>query len=63
MTSIQPELWVEEARAAIAFYEAAFQDLVDRGETIALHPIDDVDWIEIDSLDDLATANGLVCRC
>jgi PhnB protein len=24
VTSIQPELWVEEARAAVAFYEAAF---------------------------------------
>jgi PhnB protein len=24
MTSIQPELWVDDARAAVAFYEAAF---------------------------------------
>ena len=24
MTSIQPELWVERAAAAVAFYEAAF---------------------------------------
>src|SRR5262249_1974388 len=24
MTSIQPELWVDEARKAVAFYEAAF---------------------------------------
>jgi PhnB protein len=24
VTSIQPELWVDEARAAVAFYEAAF---------------------------------------
>ncbi len=45
-----------------AFYEAAFHDMVSAGETIAVHPIGDVDWIEIDSLDDLARANGLVCR-
>ena len=45
-----------------AFYEAAFHELVSRGETIAVHPIGDVDWIEIDNLDDLARANGLVCR-
>jgi PhnB protein len=25
MTNIQPELWVDEARAAVAFYEAAFE--------------------------------------
>jgi PhnB protein len=24
VTSVQPELWVEEARSAVAFYEAAF---------------------------------------
>jgi PhnB protein len=31
MTSIEPELWVERARDAIAFYEAAF------GATVLLH--------------------------
>lgn len=38
MTSIQPELWVEEARAAVSFYEAAFGatvlHLVGEGEDI-----------------------------
>lgn len=38
MTSIQPELWVEEARAAIAFYEAAF-------EATTLHLVGDGDDI------------------
>ena len=46
-----------------AFYEAAFQDMVSRGAAIDLLPIGDVDWIEIDSLEDLAKANRLICRC
>jgi PhnB protein len=36
MTSIQPELWVESPRAAVAFYEAAF------GATV-LHRVGDGD--------------------
>jgi PhnB protein len=38
MTSIQPELWVETPRAAVAFYEAAF------GATV-LHRVGDGDDI------------------
>ena len=38
MTSIEPELWVERAREAIAFYEAAF------GATV-LHRVGDGDEI------------------
>jgi PhnB protein len=38
VTSIQPELWVEEARTAVTFYEAAFGattlHLVGEGENI-----------------------------
>lgn len=38
MTGIEPELWVEEARAAVAFYEAAFDantvHLVGEGDDI-----------------------------
>lgn len=38
VTSIQPELWVDEARAAVGFYEAAFGattlDLVGEGDDI-----------------------------
>ena len=46
-----------------AFYEAAFQDMVEQGAAIDVVPIGAVDWIEIDSLDDLAKANRLVCHC
>ena len=46
-----------------AFYEAAFQDMVSRGAAIDVLPIGEVDWIEIDNLDDLAKANRLICRC
>jgi PhnB protein len=38
MTSIQPELWVERAAAAVAFYEAAF------GATV-MHSVGDGDDI------------------
>jgi choline kinase len=50
-------------RDADAFYEAAFQDMVERGAPIDVVPIGEVDWIEIDSLDDLAKANRLICHC
>jgi len=43
------------------FYEAAFQDLADRGTTVETRSIGEINWIEIDSLDDLTRANGLVC--
>ena len=45
-----------------AFYEAAFQLLADEGTTIATEPIGDVSWIEIDSLDDLAKAQEMLCH-
>ena len=44
-----------------AFYEAAFQEMVSGGTAIDVRPIGDVDWIEIDNLDDLARANRLIC--
>ena len=43
MTSIEPELWVERPREAIAFYEAAFGAAV-------LHRVGDGDDIEINGL-------------
>jgi choline kinase len=44
------------------FYEAAFQALADDGVAIETRPIGTTSWIEIDSLDDLSTANRLVCH-
>jgi choline kinase len=48
-------------RDSNAFYEAAFQEMVMGGAAIDLVPIGDVNWIEIDNLDDLARANQLIC--
>jgi choline kinase len=45
-----------------AFYEAAFQLVVDEGGAIATEPIGDVAWIEIDNLEDLARAQEMTCR-
>jgi hypothetical protein len=51
MTSIQPELWVDRGRAALAFYEAAFDARVlhrvgDRDDIVAQLAIGDaVFWI------------------
>lgn len=52
-------VWVDDHNS---FYEAAFQRLADNGAVIEGCPIGQVDWIEIDSLDDLARANELICR-
>ena len=43
------------------FYEAAFQRLVTSGVEIETRSIGTVDWIEIDTLDDLDRANALLC--
>jgi len=48
-------------RDSNAFYEAAFQEMISGGTAIDVRPIGDVDWIEIDNLDDLARANRLIC--
>jgi len=48
-------------RDSNSFYEAAFQELVSQGTAIEVRPIGEVDWIEIDDLDDLARANRLIC--
>jgi hypothetical protein len=37
--------------------------MASRGAAIDVLPIGEVDWIEIDNLDDLAKANRLICRC
>jgi hypothetical protein len=38
------------------YYEDGYQELVNRGGTIAVAPIGVVDWVEVDNHDDLAKA-------
>jgi choline kinase len=44
------------------YYEDALQLLVDEGATIGARSIGNVEWTEIDDLDDLARARELICR-
>jgi len=44
------------------YYEDGYQELADRGERIAVAPIGEVDWVEVDNHDDLARAREIACR-
>ncbi|WP_067606970.1 phosphocholine cytidylyltransferase family protein [Nocardiopsis listeri] len=44
------------------YYEDGYQELVRRGEKIAVAPIGKVDWVEVDDHDDLAKAREIACR-
>lgn len=44
------------------YYEDGYQELVDRGFTIDVAPIGDVEWVEIDNHDDLAKGREIACR-
>ena len=44
------------------YYEDGYQELVDRGEKIAVAPIGKVEWVEVDNHDDLAKAREIACR-
>lgn len=44
------------------YYEDGYQELVNRGFTIDVAPIGDVEWVEIDNHDDLAKGRGIACR-
>jgi choline kinase len=44
------------------YYEDGYQELVNRGEKVAVAPIGDVDWVEVDNHDDLAKAREIACR-
>jgi len=41
------------------YYEDGYQELVNRGGTIAVAPIGAVDWVEVDNHDDLAKARSI----
>ncbi|WP_030543207.1 sugar phosphate nucleotidyltransferase [Streptomyces albus] len=44
------------------YYEDGYQELVNRGFTIDVAPIGDVQWVEIDNHDDLARGREIACR-
>ncbi|PSK97063.1 choline kinase [Murinocardiopsis flavida] len=44
------------------YYEDGYQELVDRGEKLAVAPIGKVDWVEVDNHDDLAIAREIACH-
>jgi choline kinase len=67
-----------EARAAIAlagaleatwrrdpglYYEDGFQELADRGGSVAVEPIGQVEWVEVDDHRDLRRAREIAGRC
>ena len=45
------------------YYEDGFQELADRGGAIAIAPIGDVEWVEVDNYDDLRRAREIAARC
>ena len=51
-------IWQKDASE---YYEAAFQHLATTGVEIETRSIGAVDWIEVDTLDDLDRANALLC--
>ncbi|GIH72273.1 phosphocholine cytidylyltransferase family protein [Sphaerimonospora thailandensis] len=44
------------------YYEDGYQEMVDRGEKIAVAPIGKVEWVEVDNHDDLAKAREIAWR-
>ena len=44
------------------YYEDGFQELVDRGGKVHVAPIGSVEWVEVDSHEDLARAREIECR-
>ncbi len=45
------------------YYEDGFQELADRGGAIAVAPIGDVEWVEVDNHADLRRAREIAARC
>ncbi|TXS44808.1 sugar phosphate nucleotidyltransferase [Streptomyces sp. t39] len=70
VTLIEPEAAADLADALKAtferdpdlYYEDGYQELVDRGFTIDVAPIGEVQWVEIDNHDDLAKGRGIACQ-
>jgi choline kinase len=45
------------------YYEDGYQELADRGGAIAVAPIGEVEWVEVDNHDDLRRAREIAPRC
>jgi len=45
------------------YYEDGFQELADRGGAIAVAPIGEVEWVEVDNHADLRRAREIAARC
>jgi choline kinase len=45
------------------YYEDGFQELADRGGAIAVAPIGEIEWVEVDNHDDLRRAREIAARC
>jgi choline kinase len=45
------------------YYEDGFQELAERGGAIAVAPIGDIEWVEVDNHDDLRRARVIAARC
>ena len=45
------------------YYEDGYQELADRGGTVAVAPIGAVDWVEVDDHRDLRRAREIASRC
>jgi choline kinase len=45
------------------YYEDGFAELAERGGAIAVAPIGDVEWVEVDNHDDLRRARAIAARC
>jgi choline kinase len=50
-------------RDASLYYEDGFQEFADRGGVIAIAPIGEVDWVEVDNHDDLRRAREIAALC
>jgi choline kinase len=70
-TLIQPAAAVPLAEALEAtwrrdpglYYEDGYQELADRGGNVAVAPIGDVEWVEVDDHRDLRRARDIAPRC
>jgi choline kinase len=45
------------------YYEDGFAELAERGGAIAVAPIGDIEWVEVDNHDDLRRARAIAARC
>jgi choline kinase len=50
-------------RDSSLYYEDGFQELTDRGGAIAVAPIGEIEWVEVDNHDDLRRAREIAARC